>query len=348
MLDSYHAGGGGGGGYYGLSSGSGSNTPTVTSMRDPGPGVPLLSGFELWIAPTPNVYAADGMPVYEILGTDAQIVQFPVRAGRQIMCFSGAMAYMSDGLQMECKLAGLGKAFGRLAGGGSLFQITYTNNSSQDGYIGMTPDYPGYVAIMSFVFLRFGLFFMPPSILTFVLITNCSFSMALCFPSVIVPINMHACPAGKIIALRDSFLCSTVGLGGETTDVGAGFNPANSVGAFCCSGVDWIVQTVSNGEWAFLMAMGTVLVKPLGAGESLIVDGDSILCFESSVTVDIQVVGNLMVCCCAGEGVFNTVLTGPGKIWIQSLSIDKMRRLFPPKVQSSGGPAGDSGGSDGS
>ena len=97
---------------------------------------------------------------------------------------------------MECKLAGLGKTFGRLAGGGSLFQITYTNDSTEDGYIGMTPDYPG----------------------------------------VIVPINMAK--AGKVIALRDSFLCATVGMGETMTDVGAGFNPASSALAMCCSGMD--------------------------------------------------------------------------------------------------------------
>lgn len=118
------------------------------------------------------------------------------------MCFSGAMAYMSDGMKMSVQLAGLGKTFGRLAGGGSLFQITYTNESPTDGYVAMTPDYPG----------------------------------------VIVPINMQACPSGRIVAMRDSFLCATVGLGGYMTDVGAGFNPANSVGGFCCSGVDFIVQ----------------------------------------------------------------------------------------------------------
>jgi len=72
---------------------------------------------------------------------------------------------------------------------------------------------------------------------------------------------MRDCPSGKIIALRDSFLCATYGLGDMTTDVGAGFNPAQSVGGFCCSGVDFIVQTVANGEWSFLMAMGTVVQK---------------------------------------------------------------------------------------
>jgi uncharacterized protein (AIM24 family) len=119
---------------------------------------------------------------------------------------------------MKVQLAGIMKAFGRLAGGGSLFQVIYTNETEQDGYIAMTPDYPG----------------------------------------VIVPINMQSCPSGKIVAMRDSFLCSTVGLGDVMTDVGAGFNPASSVGGFCCNGVDFIVQTVSNGEWAFLMVRNSL------------------------------------------------------------------------------------------
>ena len=156
----------------------------------------MLEGFELWIPPTPPCYE-DDMPYYEIIGTDAQIVQFPVRAGRKVMCFSGAMAYMSDNMSMESQLAGFGKTFGRLAGGGSLFQITYTNNDSvEDGYIGMTPDYPG----------------------------------------MIVPINMSI--TGKVVALRDSFLCATVGIGNQMTDVGAGFNPASTALSFCCSGMD--------------------------------------------------------------------------------------------------------------
>jgi hypothetical protein len=49
--------------------------------------------------------------------------------------------------------------------------------------------------------------------------------------------------------------------------------------------------------------------------------------------------------CCSGEGMFNTTFSGPGKIWIQSMSIDKMRALFPPDVQQTGGEAG--GGSGG-
>jgi uncharacterized protein (AIM24 family) len=184
------------------------------------PGRPILHGFELWVPPKPNKYT-DGLPIYEIQGTDAQIVLFPLRAGRKIMCFSGAMCYMSDGMKLELKTAGFGKTFGRLVGGGSLFELTYSNETDKDGYIAMTPDYPG----------------------------------------VMVPINMSDCKFGKIVALRDSFLCSTFGLGDTTTDVSAGVNPAQSAAGFCCSGVDFIVQTIEHGDWVFLMAMGTVIQK---------------------------------------------------------------------------------------
>ena len=263
-----------------------------------------MFGFQLWIPPKADVFD-DGMPIYEILGTDAQIVQFPLRAGRSVTCFSGAMAYMSDHVKLSVKLAGFKKTFGRLAGGGSLFQLTYTNESpTEDGYIAMTPDYPG----------------------------------------VIIPINMST--SGKIIAMRDSFLCSTIDRSGVETDISAGFNPASSVAGFCCGGVDFIVQSVENGEWAFLMAMGTIVTKTLDQGEKLLVDTDSILGFESSVGLDVELVGNCATMCCSGEGICNTTLTGPGKIWLQSLGIDKMRKLFPPKVVQTGGGSGSGDGGD--
>jgi uncharacterized protein (AIM24 family) len=146
------------------------------------------------------------------------------------------------------------------------------------------------------------------------------------YPGVIVPIDMRV--TSKIVAVRDSYLCSAVGLGESMTDISAGFNPANSIGGFCCSGFDFVVQTLENGHWVFLMAMGTVVKKTLQAGEKILVDGDSLLCFETTVSVDVRAVGNLSVICCACEGIFNTQLTGPGTIWMQSLSIDKVSSLI--------------------
>jgi len=263
-----------------------------------------LAGFELWVPPKADRYD-DDLPVYEIIGSDAQIVQFPLRPERSVTCFSGGMAYMSDGVKMDVKLAGLKKTFGRLAGGGSLFQLTYTNtNPSQDGYIAMTPDYPG----------------------------------------MIVPVKMST--AGRIVAQRDSFLCSTI-VDGIETDISAGFNPGDGAVSFCCNGIDWIVQTIENGDWAFLMAMGTVITRTLAPGEPLLVDTESVLCFQDSVRVEVETVGSLAACCCGGENLFFTKLIGPGQIWIQSMGIDKMRKLFPPNVVKVGGESNEEDGDHG-
>ena len=182
----------------------------VNEQHSSTPLTTMLHGFELWVPPVPDKYE-DGLPIFEILGSDAQVVQFPLRAGRSVTCFSGAMAYMSNDVKLAVKLAGFQKTFGRLAGGGSLFQLTYTNEGTEDGYIAMTPDYPG----------------------------------------VLVPINMST--SGKIVMLRDSFLCSTIDLTGQEVDISAGFNPAQSIAGVCCGGFDLIVQTMENGEWAFIM-----------------------------------------------------------------------------------------------
>jgi uncharacterized protein (AIM24 family) len=50
------------------------------------------------------------------------------------------------------------------------------------------------------------------------------------------------------------------------------------------------------------MACGTVLQKNLQPGEKILVDTDSVLCFEQSITLDIQWVGSAAACFCGGEG----------------------------------------------
>jgi hypothetical protein len=94
--------------------------------------------------------------------------------------------------------------------------------------------------------------------------------------------------SGKIFAMRDSFLCSTIDTNGVETDISAGFNPAQSIGGFCCSSVDFIVQTVENGEGS-LNGRGNCRDAHFGAHrEGFGRHTDNILGFESSLQVDIQ------------------------------------------------------------
>ena len=264
-----------------------------------------LPGLELWVPPKAPMTDKD-LPAYEIIGSDGQIVQIPIAPGEAVTCDKGSMCYSSDRVKMEAKFLGFMKTLGRIAGGGNLFSVTYTNEGDELGYVAMTPTVPGLV----------------------------------------VPIDMTEYP--EILASRDSYLCS-FGTG-EDTVVSATFNPASSAAACLCGGEGIIMQNIIGGTTSFLVAMGTVIIKTLEAGEEIIVDTDAILAFTRGVEFDVRLAANCcsLNMCCGGEGVFNTVLTGPGKVWLESMSISRLRALFPPRPDNSGGSGddGDDGGDE--
>jgi len=164
-------------------------------------------------------------------------------------------------------------------------------------------------------------------------------------PGVMVPIDMNAID-GTLRCKRGAWVCST---GDLETEVTAGFNPAQSMAGQCCGGLSFILQELKGGEWSFLSAMGTVITRELQPGEEIIVDTNSILAMTGAIEIDVRSVGDCGAMCCAGEGAFNTVLTGPGKVWLQSMPIEKLRALFPPppkENQGGNGGGGDDGGGE--
>ena len=72
---------------------------------------------------------------------------------------------------------------------------------------------------------------------------------------------------------------------------------------------------------AFAEVDGELVEYTLGPGQQMVVDTGNVMGFESSVAIDIQQVKGLKNKFFGGEGFFNTVLTGPGKIWLQTMPI---------------------------
>ena len=90
---------------------------------------------------------------------------------------------------------------------------------------------------------------------------------------------------------------------------------------------------VGNGDKAnvaFLAAGGTVMEKVLGENEKIIIDTQSLVAWDDTVDMDVRLAGGCFAICCAGEGMFNTVMTGPGRVVIQSMSFEKFRRAIAP------------------
>ncbi|MCC7234968.1 MAG: TIGR00266 family protein [Bryobacterales bacterium] len=127
--------------------------------------------------------------------------------------------------------------------------------------------------------------------------------------------------ARSILVQRDSFLCaqSTVQLNiAFTKKLGAGF----------LGGEGFILEKLTGPGTAFIHAGGDHLEFELKQGEMLQVDTGCIVAFEESVTYDIQFVGGIKTAIFGGEGLFLATLTGPGKVIIQSMTLEKLRRQF--------------------
>lgn len=161
-------------------------------------------------------------------------------------------------------------------------------------------------------------------------------------PATIIPFNLDAMH-GTIMSKHETFVAAM----DEHARISASFISAKSVAACCCAGIPMIMEQITGSGWVFLAAHGTIMQKNLGPNETLIVDSNSIVCMSHTVTVDVKTSGTCGAICCGGEALFNTVLCGPGLIVMQSMSIDKLRALFPRPSGGGGGDGGDGGGGGG-
>lgn len=141
-------------------------------------------------------------------------------------------------------------------------------------------------------------------------------SFASPYPGKIIPLNLPNL-GGKIICQKDAFLCAAKGV-----SIGIEFQRKLGTGLF--GGEGFIMEKLEGEGMAFLHACGHVIERDLQAGELLKVDTGCIVGFTASVQYDIQFVGGIKNTLFGGEGLFFATLSGPGKIWIQTLPISRL------------------------
>lgn len=132
------------------------------------------------------------------------------------------------------------------------------------------------------------------------------------FPGTIIAFNIT--PGNEIIAQKSAFLASEAGV-----ELSVHFQKKFGAGFF--GGEGFIMQKLSGFGTAFIEVDGFCKRYDLGPGEQLIVDTGYLAAMSATVGMDIQTVAGLKNKLFGGEGFFNTVLTGPGSVWIQSMPI---------------------------
>ena len=132
------------------------------------------------------------------------------------------------------------------------------------------------------------------------------------FPGRILELTIQ--PGRDIILQKTAFLASEAGVTLSTH-----FNKKIGVGFF--GGEGFIMQRLSGFGVAFAEVAGDLMEYNLDPGRQLVVGSGNLVGFEPTVQMDIRQVPGLKNKFFGGEGFFNTVLTGPGKVWLQTTSI---------------------------
>ena len=127
----------------------------------------------------------------------------------------------------------------------------------------------------------------------------------------------------EIIAQKSAFLASTDGV-----TLSVAFQKKLGGGLF--GGEGFIMQRLSGNGTAFVEIDGYVKEYELAAGQQMIIDTGYLAAMDATCTMDITTVKGLKNKVLGGEGFFNTVVTGPGKIYLQSMPINQMAGVLQP------------------
>ena len=217
---------------------------------------------------------------YNIQGEPMPVVICHLEAGESMITERGSMVWMSANMRMETKAGGLGKALGRMFGGESLFQNTYTAEGG-----------PGMIAFAS------------------------------SFPGTIRAVEIT--PNMPVIAQKSAFLAATPGV-----DLSIHFQ--KKVGAGFFGGEGFIMQKLSGSGTAFLEIDGSTVEYNLERGQSMIVDTGYLAAMDDTCTMEIVSVPGIKNKLFGGEGLFNTVVHGPGHIILQSMPISAVASCLSP------------------
>jgi uncharacterized protein (TIGR00266 family) len=156
---------------------------------------------------------------------------------------------------------------------------------------------------------------------------NQEIGFASSFPGKIIPIELNG--SNSIIGQKNAFLASETGV-----NIDVYFRKNIGTGLF--GGEGFVLQKFTGNGTVFLEIDGEVLEYDLAPGEKIILDQGHLAAMEESVQFDIQRVKGVKNILFGGEGLFLSTLTGPGKIWIQTMPISRLASSIVPYIPASG------------
>lgn len=149
-------------------------------------------------------------------------------------------------------------------------------------------------------------------------------------PGHILPVRIE--PNTGYMVHRHGFLCGTPGI-----QVSAGFQ--RSLGAGVFGGNGFVLQKLAGSADAWIELDGEVVTYDLSPGETLRVHPGHVGMFEERVSFDITMLRGVRNVLFGGDGLFLAQLTGPGKVWLQSLPLANLAHALAAYLPAGEGPA---------
>lgn len=206
---------------------------------------------------------------YKILGESLPVVLCDLEPGESVITEKGSMSWMSPNMKMETNGTSVGRAFGRIFSGESIFQNKYTAVGGP-GQIAFASSFPGSIKAFSIT------------------------------------------PDNPMIVQKSGFLASEQGVTLSTF-----FQKKFSSGFF--GGEGFVMQKLSGNGVAFVEIDGSVVEYNLEAGQSMVIDTGYLAAMSASCNMEIVSVPGIKNKLFGGEGLFNTVVHGPGKVMVQTM-----------------------------
>ena len=216
---------------------------------------------------------------YEIVGEPMPVVICHLAGGESMITERGSMVWMSPNLQMQTSAGGLGKAFGRMFSGESIFLNTYT--AQGDGMIAFGSSFPGSIRAVEIT------------------------------------------PEHPVVVQKSGFLAAEPGV-----ELSVFFQKKLGAGFF--GGEGFIMQKLSGRGTAFLEVDGYAVEYELRAGQQMVVDTGTLAMMDAACSIEIQSVKGVKNALFGGEGLFNTVVTGPGRIVLQTMPVSGVAAALAP------------------
>lgn len=218
---------------------------------------------------------------YQIKGETLPVVICHLEAGEKMITEKGSMSWMSPNMLMETGTnGGLGKAFGRMFSGESMFQNTYTSQGG-NGTIAFASSFPG--SIKAF----------------------------------------EISPGNEMIFQKSAFLAAEAGV-----QLSVHFQKKLGSGLF--GGEGFILQRVSGQGTMFAEFDGHVIEYELQPGQQIVVDTGHLAAMTPSCQMDIKTIKGVKNIVFGGEGLFNTIITGPGRVWLQTMPASNVAEALIP------------------